>query len=56
MVKVVSKSINKSVSIYHNDNIIEICEKKDKQDYEVLYQPLRQSILQIINFKDKILL
>lgn len=32
------------------------CVIKDKQDYEVLYQPLRQSILQIINFKDKILL
>lgn len=32
------------------------CVIKDKQDYELLYQPLRQSILQIINFKDKILL
>ena len=32
------------------------CVIKDKQYYEVLYQPLRQSILQIINFKDKILL
>jgi hypothetical protein len=32
------------------------CVIKDKQDYEVLSRPLRQSILQIIDFKDKILL